>query len=179
MDSAPEMEFQALLETHPVATTVDRLRVYELLGRQTAAIKYLTFDELFEQVGAYHADKYLEPAERAGISLFAVVQLYRDCTDKGGCLFELGSDAGSNHVGVYRRRQSVLAVRVVERIQLRKDRSRKVSESLARPSAIPRGLSFAGSQFMYTEGHPIHDPIAGPRTSNLVQRENARRPTAC
>lgn len=254
------------------SATVDRLRVYELLGRQNVAIEYQTFDELFEQVGAYHADKCIEPAERAGISLFAVVQLHRDCPDKGGSLFELGSDQGGNHVGVFRCRGSVLAVRivdaegltllrevdlgpeaaerplllglhivpvgvglsvlleidgvyladlrvavgalhldapfalaigtdsayspsagfilgefairgpslnVVERTSLREAFLERASESLARTSVNVRGLSFSGSQSMYTEGHPIHDPIAGPRTSNLVQRDNARRPTTC
>lgn len=70
------------------------------------------------------------------------------------------------------------ALTVVERAQLREylfDTLRPTHDG-----AVPRqayGLRFSEGQFMHTEGHPLLD-AAYPRTTNLVQRVDGRRPTS-
>lgn len=67
------------------------------------------------------------------------------------------------------------ALTVLERCQLREFLFDKLFANGAGQSSEPLGLRFNGWQFMCTEGHPILDPDR-VRTTNLVQREDLRRP---
>lgn len=69
------------------------------------------------------------------------------------------------------------ALTVVEREMVRKYLFNTIWPTC--DEAVPRpayGLRFSEGQFMYTEGHPLLD-AAYPRTTNLVQRVDERRPT--
>ena len=66
----------------------------------------------------------------------------------------------------------------LERTQLRGwlfDRFRYLLQESPDQSQF-RGVRYSGNQFMYSEGHPILD-AGHPASTNLVQRNDARRPT--
>lgn len=70
------------------------------------------------------------------------------------------------------------ALTPLERAQLREYMFEKAAPQLQTPPDLstPRGLRFANTQFMYTEGHPLLD-ATHPRSTNLVQRDDDNRPT--
>jgi hypothetical protein len=66
---------------------------------------------------------------------------------------------------------------LTERWQLREHLFDKFATQLqdSPDLSIPRGVRFSGEQFLYTEGHPTLD-AKHPRTTNLVQRDDTKRP---
>lgn len=85
-----------------------------------------------------------------------------------------GQRCASMILGTYLTRDPALTV--VERAQLREslfDQLGSTSDEVVLPQRT--GLQFSEDQFMYTEGHPLLD-AAYPRTTNLIQRVDERRP---